>query len=140
MNAIDLLMRDHRVTEKLFSEFKAATANRWPELFAQVYTELTMHTDLEEHEFYPALARFAADKVDHSIDEHSAVRALLEELRVSGTADPAFESRFGELMMEVQRHVSEEEGPGGLMSLAQQNLDDATLMNMGERMERTKNS
>jgi hemerythrin superfamily protein len=140
MNAIDLLLHDHRVTEKIFSEFKAATANRWDELFEQVYSELTTHADLEEHEFYPALARFAADKVDHSIDEHSTVKSLLAELRECDKGDPSYESRFSDLMTEVEKHIREEEGPAGLMNLAQQNLDEASLMRMGERMERLKSS
>ena len=140
MNAIDLLMHDHRVTEKIFSEFKAATRNRWDELLEQVYSELTTHVDLEEHEFYPALARFSADKVDHSIDEHSTIKSLLEDLRKSDKGDALFERRFGDLMMEVEKHIREEEGPGGLMNLAQQNLDEASLMQIGERMELLKTS
>jgi hemerythrin superfamily protein len=141
MNAIDLLMGDHRVVEKLFSEFKTATVRRWDELFDQVYSQLTVHTEMEELEFYPALASIVPDRVDHSIDEHSMVKSLLEELHaVDDKGQGSFEKRFGDLMMEVQKHIREEEEPGGLMDIARQHIDEFTLANIGERMTRIKNS
>jgi hemerythrin superfamily protein len=138
MNAVDLLVHDHRVIEKIFSEFKTATANRWQELFNQVYSELTVHMKMEELEFYPALAAIVPDQVDHSLHEHFAMNSLLEELRILDKGQPIFENRFGDLMMEVQKHIQEEERSGGIFEVSRRHINDLTLADIGERMARIK--
>jgi hemerythrin superfamily protein len=138
MNALDLLIQDHRVVEKLFSEFQTATAGRRAEAFGEVYTELTMHTEIEEQIFYPALMTESAQEVEHSLDEHTKAKALLQELQDTDTDNDSFDTRFTELMADVQKHIREEEQPGGLMDIARQRLGEAALDEMGMQMEMMK--
>jgi hemerythrin superfamily protein len=139
MNAIDVLKRDHRNVEKLFSDFLAADDDVMQEdLFQQIQTELSAHAEAEEKVFYPALESESPDKVEHAIEEHQKVKQLLAELLDMDFADEEFDSKFTELMTSVQDHVQEEEGPDGVMEMAESKYDDARLSDMARQIEEVK--
>jgi hemerythrin superfamily protein len=138
MNAIDLLMLDHRKVEKLFSEFQKATTERRRDFLCELDVRLTAHMEAEESAFYPVLQAHASRQVSHSVQEHSHVRALLEELRNTDVDRETFEKNFVELMKSVEEHIREEEAPGGLMVLAHHNLSEQTLSEISEHIEEIK--
>src|SRR4030095_12297822 len=54
-DAISLLKTDHRKVKNLFARYESAGNFRTKQLIAaQVFTELDLHAQLEEHVFYPA--------------------------------------------------------------------------------------
>lgn len=140
MNPIDLLMQDHRKVEKLFSEFLASEAadGRQEDLFQEIQTELLVHAEVEEQAFYPALKNEVPDQVEQAIEDHLAVKQILAELLDADFEDEIFETRFMQLMEDVQNHVKEEEGPGGIMEIARERLDSEALANLGREIQRIK--
>ena len=54
MHAIELLKADHARVQELFRQYEKA-GGQHREIAEQIFTELEMHTTLEEELFYPAL-------------------------------------------------------------------------------------
>jgi hemerythrin superfamily protein len=82
-------------------------------LAEQVFTELVLHTQLEEHVFYPAYeamtGQHGTQLVADSRLAHEHVRELMSELQGIDLDEAAFEVKFQELMGIVREHVAEEE-------------------------------
>jgi hypothetical protein len=138
MNAIDLLMRDHRTVEKLFAQLQTATSDERERLFRQLIEELHAHTEAEEEAFYSALDTDSGDLVNRSIQEHALVRRMLGQLWKMDVDSDAFATDSNFLMKNVQMHIREEEEPGGLMDIARQQLSESDLDKIGDQIERIK--
>lgn len=54
-DAIQMLKTDHREVHKLFERFHAAAADEQASIAGRLFTELEIHSTLEEELFYPAL-------------------------------------------------------------------------------------
>ena len=114
IDAISLLKTDHRKVKNLFARYESAGNFRTKQLIAeQVFTELAMHTHLEEHVFYPAYdertGKQGTQLVADSRLAHEHVRELMSELQSIARDEAAFEGKFHELMGIVREHVAEEE-------------------------------
>jgi hemerythrin-like domain-containing protein len=117
MNAIDLLMEDHRKVKGLFTEFEQSgerahqTRRR---IAAQVFQELETHTRLEEEIFYPAVrdqrSADAKEMIAESVEEHHVVDMLIAELKRLSPEDEQYEAKFTVLTENVKHHIEEEEG------------------------------
>ena len=141
MNAIDLLKKDHRQVQQLFSEFMSADDEdfgRREDLFQQIDTALITHSDAEEQFFYPAIEKHAPDLVKEAMNEHQEVKQLLAEMLDIEVDDEEFDTHMNTLVEKVQGHVQEEEAPGGVLEIARQRLDQAELDEMGRRIEQLK--
>src|SRR5207237_10415472 len=81
MDAIKLLKNDHRQVEKIFSQIEKGNGNR-EQLFRELANELTVHAEIEEQLFYPAVknAKQTHDLVLESFEEHKQVRLVLANL------------------------------------------------------------
>ncbi len=115
MDAITLLKNDHRRIEKLFSAFertggRARKTRR--RIVDRMAAELTMHTTLEEHVFYP-LARQSVPDADfvilEAVEEHHVVKLLLDELARLSPSDEQFAPKVAVLIRAVRQHVEREE-------------------------------
>jgi hypothetical protein len=139
MDAIDLLKRDHRDIEELFSEFFEVEPNITQEdLFEQIRTRLNTHTEMEERFFYPAMQPFAAEKVERSLKEHGRMKEILAELLDADLNEESFEKRFTELMVDVRHHVEEEESPQGILELGRTHLSEDQLNEIASGMRTLK--
>jgi len=113
-DAIALLKTDHRKVKNLFARYESARDFRTKHLIAeQVFPELNLHAQLEEHLFYPAyeamIGKHGTQLVANSRLEHEHVRALMIELQGIDLDEAAFEVKFHDLMGIVREHVAEEE-------------------------------
>lgn len=140
MDAVDILARDHREVEGVFTQYEAATdTDSKTDLAHQVVHDLAVHGEIEELRFYPRLREVLEDGdklADEAIDEHLAIKETLNAID-SMTADEAgFDDRMSELMGEVRHHVEEEESE--LFPKIRQALSGEDLRNLGERMERAR--
>src|SRR5947209_4224193 len=110
MDAIDLLKQDHRKVEKLFSEIEKSKDGR-DRLFTELATELTVHAEIEEQLFYPAVqnAKQTHDLVLESFEEHKQVKMVLADLEKTDKSTDTWRARLKVLMEDVQHHVKEEE-------------------------------
>ena len=113
-DAIALLKTDHRKVKNLFARYESAGDFRTKHLIAeQVFPELNLHAQLEEHLFYPAYeamtGKHGTQLVANSRLEHEHVRELMIELQGIDLDEAAFEVKFHDLMGVVREHVAEEE-------------------------------
>ena len=112
-DALALLKADHRTVEALFEEFESA---RKPErklsIVQSICDELTVHAELEETKFYPAVREALKrdeDLIDEAEVEHASLKWLISQLRSARPDSDHFEARVTVLKEYVQHHVKEEE-------------------------------
>ena len=135
MNAIEFIKQDRLRIEELFQNFLRTESETTREnLFQEIETGLSAHSEMEEKAFYPAMKDIAPDKVDEALKEHAEVKQLLADLLDADLSDENFESSFQKLVDDVRHHVKEEEAPGGILELAAASLDDEQLSEIMNEM------
>ena len=142
MDAIALLKSDHREVERLFQAFQRAgdrATSRKAELVRRIVREVSVHTALEEQDFYPVVRSEvpnAAEYVLDSLEEHHVVKWLCSELDGMDPDHERFDSKARVLIEDVRYHVTEEERV--LFPVVRSGLGRRRLVELGERMELTK--
>jgi len=115
-DAIQLLASDHDEVEKLFKQFQKSRQDgaRKGEIVRRICVALTVHAEIEEEIFYPAMRDALPDKdeslMDEAAIEHETIRNLVEEIGDSGNDDEMLAARMKVLSEYVMHHVKEEEG------------------------------
>lgn len=110
MDAVQLLIRQHREMEQLLDEVRHAEAAQRKPLFVRVADQLTVHIKAEEQIFYPAVhAARTEDDLLESLEEHLSLKRLLADLLELDTEDKAFEPKFKVLKEQTEHHHREEE-------------------------------
>jgi len=111
MDAIDLLVRQHREMESAMKEvLNAEDASRRSERFASVADALTTHIASEEQLFYPAVkAKRTEDILLESLEEHLSLKRLLADLVELHPSQDTFEPKFKVLKEQSEHHHKEEE-------------------------------
>jgi len=116
-NAVEILKQDHDEVEKLFDQYEDAkdenNAELKAEIVAAVCKALTIHAQIEEELFYPAMRRQeedASDLVDEAAVEHQTLKNLVAELLVAAPGDDLYDAKVKVLSEYVKHHVKEEEG------------------------------
>jgi hemerythrin superfamily protein len=139
MDAIELITRDHRTVESLFAEFdQAGSAQRRGEVFGRIKQELDAHAAIEEELLYPVVARADAksrEEVERAFAEHRLVKTLLRETAAMDARDKGFAANVTVLRRNVEEHVAEEEGPGGVLERASRVLGDVQRRDLGREMQ-----
>jgi hemerythrin superfamily protein len=137
MDAINLLKTDHRKVDKIFSELEKGNGNR-DQLFKELATELTVHAEIEEKLFYPAVkdAEPTHDLVLESFEEHKQMKMVLGDLEQTDKKTEEWIAGLKVLMEDVQHHVGEEEND--LFPKVKKVLSSQELEDLGERMEELK--
>lgn len=130
-DAITLLKNDHREVEKLFKDFESAKGEgRKKKLAHEICLELTIHAMLEEEIFYPACEGVVEeDELKEGYVEHDTAKLLIAELEANADGDDEyFDTKVKVLQEEIEHHIEEEEGAGGIFSQARKGkLDFETL-------------
>ena len=138
--ALDLLKADHAEAKKLFRQFekfkKEEDQDGMQQVAQSVCTALSVHAQIEEEIFYPALreAGDADDALDEADVEHSHLKELVEQISSSGPGDEHFEARVKVLSEYVEHHVQEEEST--IFSKARK--ADFDLVALGQQLEARK--
>ena len=116
-NAIERLKSDHHKVKELFRQYEAAGDRAYQKkkgIAEEVFTELEIHTTLEEELFYPAMKRKTdqdgKDLVAEAMEEHHVVTTLMEELQGLDPKDERYDAKFTVLREHVAHHIEEEEG------------------------------
>jgi len=139
VDAIAMLKEDHQRVRDLFAQYKG-TSNaeaKWT-LAEEVFVELETHAQLEENIFYPSVndeTEEGPELVKESLQEHAAVKQLIQELRQMGPQNNGFDVKFHELMHNVEHHVQEEEAE--MFPLAEEELAE-DLDEMSAEMQELK--
>lgn len=115
-DAIALLMQDHQTVEKLFKQFeklvKAEDDKGKEDVVKQICHELTVHAQVEEEIFYPAVREAIGDEdlLDEAEVEHASVKELVAQLESMQPGDDLYDAKVTVLGEYVRHHVKEEEG------------------------------
>ena len=131
-DAFALLTADHKRVKSLFKEFESlkdeGEDDQKATLVETICNELTIHAQIEEEIFYPALRDAIDDEdlMDEADVEHASAKQLiaqLEQLEVGGDHYDATVTVLGEY---IDHHVKEEEGE--MFSKAREaDIDSAAL-------------
>lgn len=112
-DATTLLKADHVLVSELFDEYEhARSIDRKRGLVSQICLELTVHAQIEEEIFYPAVKAALKDKelVPEAIVEHGTLKALLSEVEGVEPEGETFDAKIKVLSEYVKHHVKEEQG------------------------------
>ena len=143
-DACDLLDADHKAVKKMFKEYEELTGSRArntaqkkKELAQQICQELTIHAQVEEEFFYPALREVLkdTDMLDEAAVEHQAAKDLIAQIQAAAEPDDMFDAKVKVLGEYVDHHVKEERGEIFPKARAARKLD---LMGMREQIENRK--
>ena len=136
-DAITLLKDQHREAEKLFKEFQQAKSEEQKQKLAhEICLALSVHFGLEEQIFYPA-CEGAVEEGDlkEGYVEHDAAKLLVAEIEANENGgDGFFDTKVHVLQEEIEHHIKEEEGPGGIFEQAQKGGLDTQAI--GDRLEK----
>jgi hypothetical protein len=110
-DAIALLIKDHRLVEKLFQQYKEASRRAEKlKLAQQICRELIIHTMLEEEIFYPACREHIDDEMlDEAQVEHDGAKILINEVLSGSPGGPFYDAEVSVLSEVIRHHVNEEE-------------------------------
>ena len=146
-DAIALLKADHKKVKGLFAEtddLSDRATTQLKRIGDQVCQELTVHAEIEETIFYPAVKERAQrghkeerDLVLESYEEHSLVKKIIGDLEAIDATDESYRPKLKVLREMVEQHVKEEERQ--LFPGARELLDENELTDLGMRMTELKN-
>ena len=143
-DACSLLDTDHRNVKKMFKEYEELTHSRAAdaqqkkrELANQICTELTVHAQIEEEIFYPALRKAISetDLLDEAEVEHGTAKELIAQIESATDVDDKFDARVIVLGEYIDHHVKEERNEIFVKARAAKGLD---LMAMREQVATRK--
>ena len=115
LDALELLMQDHRELESLFRDFQNLDDPKASaQLVREACAELVIHDKLETDIFYPAVREAADaqeidDLLDDGEDDHEDIVELIDALEELAPGDGKRDAHFVSLSQHVARHVEEEE-------------------------------
>ncbi len=111
-DAIALLKADHTAVSGLFADYeKTNSSSKKKALVAEICTELTVHAQIEEEIFYPAVKTALKDKllVPEATVEHGGIKDLLAQLEGLEPDGEMYDAKVQVLSEYVKHHVKEEQ-------------------------------
>ena len=110
-DAIAMLRADHKHVSELFAKYEGTRSLPMKKaLVAQICTELSVHAQVEEEVFYPAVQAALEDKVlvPEAIVEQATLKALISQIEGAEPGGEMFEAKVTVLAEYVKHHVKEE--------------------------------
>jgi hemerythrin-like domain-containing protein len=112
-----MLAEDHKKVKQMFEKFEKMKEEEDQDdeakqlLVELCCAELTVHAQLEEELFYPALrdAIDDMDMLDEAEVEHASAKQLISELSSMQPGDELYDAKFTVLGEYVKHHIQEEE-------------------------------
>ncbi|WP_325546636.1 hemerythrin domain-containing protein [Ramlibacter sp.] len=117
-DACELLDADHIAVKHLFVGYaRLAVAPDSPDavnrldIAMKICDELSVHAQIEEEIFYPALREALpadGDLLDEAEEEHAQAKALIAQIREAGAASAEVDDLVARLNRAIEHHVKEE--------------------------------
>ncbi|MDQ1882534.1 hemerythrin domain-containing protein [Aeromonas salmonicida] len=136
-DAIALLRADHKEVSDLFADYEKTRSNaKKKALVAKICSELSVHTQIEEEIFYPAIKTALKDKllVPEATIEHGGIKDLITQLEGAEPDGEMYDAKVKVLSEYVEHHVKEEQ-TGMFQKAKTTSLD---LVELGARMAERK--
>jgi iron-sulfur cluster repair protein YtfE (RIC family) len=140
-DALTLIKTDHEEAKALFARFldSGTPAAQRRTALTQVLDALTIHTNMEEQIFYPALRKAGGSTEKNSVleafEEHASAKDLIAKIRALPPRDETLTAKVTVLKEMVEHHVEEEESQ--IFSEARRVLGNK-LEALGAEMQRFK--
>lgn len=139
MNALELLMEDHRKLREMFEQVRATENRRQhKQLFKKIKAELDTHTYAEEKVFYPTLRKYEEfkDEVLEAIEEHLQMKTLLESIDRLSEGDDRFDAKLRVLIDDTEHHIEIEESK--MFPEVEGQFSEEELEELGQGLEAAK--
>ena len=136
-DATAMLKADHQLVAGLFEDFEATSSDkRKMEIVAQICQELTIHAQIEEEIFYPAVKAALKDHelVPEATVEHAAVKDLIAAVQGKTPSGEMYDAKVKVMGEFVKHHVKEEEKE----MFVKVRKTDLDLKALGEKMAARK--
>jgi len=143
-DACDLLDADHKAVRKMFKEYEELTESKArgatqkkKELAQQICHELTVHAQIEEEIFYPAVREAIKEKdlIAEAAVEHQVAKELIAQIQGLGEPDDMFDAKVKVLGEYIEHHIKEERNEVFVKARAARKLD---LVAMRDELEARK--
>jgi hemerythrin superfamily protein len=145
MDALTLLEQDHAKVMKIMEELEKTTergVKTRQELFGTLVSELTVHEQIEEQIFYPAVKERATTKkledlVTESYEEHHFVDMVKAEIEQTPFEAEEWAAKFKVMMENIEHHAKEEE-EGKMFPKVRKAFTKPELEELGTQMQELK--
>ena len=110
-DATAMLRADHKLVSGLFAQYeKTQSTSKKKQLVDKICTELSVHAQVEEEIFYPAVKEALDDHelVPEATVEHASLKALIAEVEGVEPDGEMFDAKIKVLSEYVKHHVKEE--------------------------------
>jgi hypothetical protein len=137
MNAIDLLVGEHRELESLFRRYETLRDGQAKSLFDKLEIAVSKHAAIEEEYLYPALRECVTTGdllADKALAEHQEVKETLAALEQLDPGSAEFDVGVAKVIRSVRTHIQQEEHDPGLFPLLRQRLSVEQLEALGESL------
>ncbi|MDB5851790.1 MAG: hemerythrin [Rhodoferax sp.] len=131
--ATAILRADHKLVSDLFEQFEGTRSTpKKAKIVAQICKELTVHAQIEEEIFYPAVKAALKDKelVPEATVEHATLKDLIAQVQGVEPDGEMYDAKVKVMGEYVKHHVKEEQNEMFPKAKATK-LD---LMALGEQM------
>lgn len=114
-DAVDLLDADHKLVQKLFLDYQALSEDGAPpqakqKLAQKICQDLTVHAQIEEEIFYPAVRAAIDDDplMDEALLEHAQAKEMITRIQGMAPEESGYDDTMKQLFMAIMDHVMEE--------------------------------
>lgn len=114
-DALLLLDADHKLVKKMFIEYTGLVEDDGPaearqQLAMKICQDITVHAQIEEEIFYPAVREALGDEglIDHAEEEHAQAKEMIAEIQGMSADDEGLDDAVKELATLIDGHVMEE--------------------------------
>ena len=137
-DAIAMLKADHEAVSHLFAEYdKTRSVANKKALVKDICSALSVHAQIEEEIFYPAVKAALKDKilVPEATVEHAGIKDLITQLEGAEPDGEMYDAKVKVLSEYVKHHVKEEQNEMFPKAKAASSLD---MVELGHEMSERK--
>ena len=138
-DAIAMLIADHKKVKSLFEQFEGLSDRSKAskkKIADEICMELTVHAEVEEQVFYPAIRNPIKDEdlMDEAEVEHASAKELIAQILEMDPGEDLYDAKVKVLSEQIEHHVEEEEGE----MFPKVRKSGVDLVALGEEMETFK--
>jgi hemerythrin superfamily protein len=138
-DAIAMLIADHKKVKSLFEQFEGLSDRSKvskKKIADEICMELTVHAEVEEQVFYPAIRKPIKDEdlMDEAVVEHASAKELIAQILEMDPGEDLYDAKVKVLSEQIEHHVEEEEGE----MFPKVRKSGVDLVALGEEMEAFK--